>query len=357
LDTKSIFLDFILKEWLLIFSIFGFFLTTIYIKHFPSYSIQEWQVLFILFVLFVVVNGLYKNGLLLKIARSIERGKFIPLKLIIGTYLLSMLVTNDVALIIIVPLTLSLNIDRKDLLIILEILAANSGSSLTPIGNPQNLYLYLFYHIPPKIFIETIAPFSLFFLLLLAIFSIFLKSQVNLSETLPVPTSKKAYIYLGSLIIVLLIVFHLLPLLMGVVILIFALLFDRDSLKIDYSLIITFFFFFGIATNLKSILASELNHSGHIFLFSLLASQIMSNVPAALLFAKFTSNWRALLWGVNAGGFGSLFASFANLIGYKLYLEHESNKIMSFTKRFLIIDYVALFLSIVLYFMLYPSGT
>jgi Na+/H+ antiporter NhaD/arsenite permease-like protein len=104
-------------------------------------------VLFILFVLFVVVKGLQRSGLLLRLSQRIEGGQFIPLKLVIATFCLSMLVTNDVALTVIVPLTLFLNIDRKDVLVILEALAANAGSALTLFGNPQNLFIYWFYQI------------------------------------------------------------------------------------------------------------------------------------------------------------------------------------------------------------------
>lgn len=142
MKPQVIFIDFVLKEWLLIASGIGFALFSLYTKHLPIYSINELQVLFILFVLFITVNGLQKSGLLLKIAQSIEKGKVIPLKLVLATFFLSMLVTNDIALIVIVPLTLSLNINRKDILVILEALAANSGSAFTPIGNPQNLYIY-----------------------------------------------------------------------------------------------------------------------------------------------------------------------------------------------------------------------
>jgi len=142
----------------------------------------------------------------------------------------------------------------------------------------------------------------------------------------------------------------------GVAVIIFALIFDRKVLRIDYALLLSFFFFFGIADNLKLILASELSHSGHIFLFSALASQVMSNVPATLLFAKFTSNWQALLWGVNAGGFGSLFGSLANLIAYKIYITHEGrNSVAGFTAKFLILGYLSLFVSMGLYSILYQA--
>jgi len=312
------------------------------------------QILFILFVLFVAVNGLQKSGLILKIAQSIEKGKAIPLKLVLTTFFLSMLVTNDIALIVIVPLTLSLNINRKDILVILEALAANSGSAFTPIGNPQNLFIYWFYDVPPDTFINTIAPFSLVLLGLLIISSLFVKIRNNLQERKVQKINKKSYIYVVLLVVVFLTVFRVLPVSAGFIVILFALIFDRKALHVDYALLFTFLLFFGIADNLKVILASDMSHSGHIFLFSALASQVISNVPAALLFAKFTFNWQALLWGVNAGGFGSLFGSLANLIAYKIYVTHENtNNTAVFTAKFLIMGYVALFISIGLYFLLY----
>ncbi len=348
--------DFILKEWLIIMSGCVLVLTAIFAKHFPSYSVQEMQVLFILFVLFIAVNGLQKSGLILKIAKNMEKGKVIPLKLVVITFLLSMIVTNDVALIVIVPLTLSLNINRKDILVILEALAANAGSALTPVGNPQNLLIYWFYGIHPGIFIKTIAPFSLILLGLLIITSLFVKTKNVFQESLVQKISKKAYVYGILIFVVLLTVFHILPVLTGIVVILFAVIFDRKTLQIDYALLFSFLFFFGIADNLKIILAPEISHSGHIFLFSALASQVMSNVPATLLFVKFTSNWQALLWGSNAGGFGSLFGSLANLIAYKIYLTHEGkSNITRFTAKFLFMGYVALFVSIGLYFILYHT--
>ncbi len=345
-----------MKEWLLIASGIGLALTVFYTKQFPVYSINEMQVLFILFVLFVAVNGLQKSGLILKIAQSIEKGKVIPLKLVLTSFFLSMLVTNDIALIVIVPLTLSLSINRKDILVILETLAANSGSALTPIGNPQNLFIYWFYGVPPDTFIKEIAPFSLVFLGLLIISSYFVKIRNDLQESEVQKINKKAYIYGGLLMVVLLTVFHIVPVLSGIVVVLFALIFDRKALCVDYALLFSFLFFFGIADNLKVILASEMNHSGHIFLLSAVASQVISNVPATLLFAKFTLNWQALLWGANAGGFGSLFGSLANLIAYKIYVTHEkTNNTAEFTLRFLIMGYVALFVSIGLYFLLYQT--
>lgn len=356
MKVQASFIDFVLKEWLVVASGVGLVLTSVYIKRLPEYSSNEMQVLFLLFVLFIAVNGLLKSGAILKIAQRIEKGDLIPLKLVVITFFLSMLVTNDISLIVIVPLTLSLNVNRKGILVILEALAANAGSALTPVGNPQNLFIYWFYEVPPYIFIKTIAPFSLIFLFLLIITSLAVRTQRVLQENHIQKLNKKAFIYGVLLAIVLLAVFHVLPILSAAVVILFALIFDRQSLNVDYALLFSFLFFFGIADNLKVILSSEITHSGHIFLFSVLASQVMSNVPTALLFANFTPKWEGLLWGVNAGGFGSLFGSLANLIAYKIYVTNAGvNDTAKFTVKFLTMGYIGLFISIGLYFLLYGT--
>jgi Na+/H+ antiporter NhaD/arsenite permease-like protein len=347
-------IDFILKEWLLMASGVGLVLTSLHEGHLPAYSARELEVLFILYALFVAVKGLQTGGLIAHLAMRIERGAAVPFKLVVATFFLSTFITNDIALIVIVPLTLALNVPRKGLLVILEALAANAGSALTPFGNPQNLFIYWYYHLDPVVFLRTMAPFALVFLVLLALASLCLKSGKPPAPAQPPPAVAAAsYIHGLLLLLVLLSVLRVLPMWTGLGVFIYALGWDRKALRVDYPLLISFFFFFGLAENMKTILASEITHSEHLFLFSALASQVMSNVPAALLFAKFTSNWEALLWGTNAGGFGSLVGSLANLIAYRLYVTHEgTNDTAAFTTRFLVMGYVAFFIAIGLYFLL-----
>ncbi|NOX84438.1 MAG: hypothetical protein GXO86_00505 [Chlorobi bacterium] len=352
MKTKRTWTDFILKEWLLLAAATGFVLTSGYLKQLPSYSVQEYEVLFILFSLFVVVKGLEHSGLISRISYTLEKGRAVPLKLIVATLLLSMLITNDAALIVLVPLTLMLNIKHKDILVILEALAANAGSALTPFGNPQNLFIYWYYNLSPGEFISTIAPFTVLFAILLILSTLLIRTK-RIPETSQ-KTKKveySAYIYGALLILVLLVVLRILPVYAAALVFIYVLIFERKSLFIDYSLILSFFFFFGVAENLKVFLGTHFEHPGHIFLFSVASSQVMSNVPAALLFAKLTTQWKALLWGTNVGGFGSLIGSFANLIAYKLYINNnETNHIVSFTTKFLLLGYLAFFIGIGLYF-------
>jgi len=339
-------------------SLMGLALTSAYGGAIPLYSRRELKVLFILLVLFVAVKGLQLSGVLSRVARTIERGGAIPAKLVLTTYLLSMLVTNDIALLVMVPLTLALDVDRKDLLVILEALAANAGSALTPFGNPQNLFIYWFYGVGTAAFIWAISPFSVVLFVMIVVFSFMVKTRNGSQEPVEVPVDgKRACAYALLFLVVLLTALGVLPLPAGGLVIVFASLFDRRALRVDYALLLTFFFFFGLAGNLKVLFASEIAHSGHIFLLTALASQIMSNVPATLLVAKFTHNWKALLWGANTGGFGSLFGSLANLIAYKVYAARcSAGERRRFTARFLAVGYGAFVVSIGLYFSLHFAG-
>ncbi len=370
---QPVLLDFFLREWLLLVSLSGLVITSIYARQLPCYTRDGMQIIFILLALFIAVKGLERSDLIMHISQRIEKGSMLPLKLICLTFFLSMLITNDVALVVIVPLTLALNTNRKDILIILEALAANAGSALTPIGNPQNLFIYWFYHVAPLTFIVTIAPFAIFFLVLFSLVALLVKTsptatgqaQDDINNTgkidstrIKLPRIKNtAWVYGVLLLIVILTVLHLLPVWVGIIVIIYAALFDRGSLHIDYALLLTLVCFLGISGNIKVLLLSlsssspSLNNAEHVFIFSTLSSQVISNVPATLLFAPFTTQWKALLWGASVGGFGSLVGSLANLIAYKLYISHKGTcNVLNFTTKFLIAGYIALVAGVLLYF-------
>ena len=357
MENRRYFVDFILREWLLFASFAGLLTTSIYLKRVPPYSKDEFEVLFILAVLFVIVKGLETSGFLAWISGRLQKGRLLSLKLVMATFLLSMVVTNDVSLVVIVPITLLMDIPQKGILVILEALAANAGSALTPFGNPQNLFIYWHYQVAPWEFVKEIAPLSLLFLVLLAVAVLcFVKmeEESNAQTAGTVAVEKGAFLYGAFLVVMVLAVLHLISIWIGVAVLAYTLLFDRRSLKIDYLLLLTFVCFFGLAENFKVLLSSNINHPQNIFLFSALVSQVISNVPAALLFANFTVKWKALLWGTNVGGFGSLVGSLANLIAYKLYVSNgEGGDMGDFTLMFLVFGYVSFFIGVGLYLLLY----
>jgi Na+/H+ antiporter NhaD/arsenite permease-like protein len=253
-----------------------------------------------------------------------------------------------------VPLTLLLNIDRKDYLVILEAIAANAGSALTPIGNPQNLFIYWYYNTPVSEFIKTIAPFSVIFLILLIAAALQLKVTMNGRETAgKLNFINKAYIYGILLVIIILAVLRLLPVAAGIISIIYAIMADRKSLRIDYALLISFFCFFGFADNIKIFLSRVPGYADHIFLGSTIGSQILSNVPVTILFAKSTLHWKSLLWGASVGGFGDPVGSLANLIAFKIYLSNNRNNgSRRFIIKFLVIGYTAFMVGILLYIII-----
>ncbi len=359
MKTETGWFDFLIKEWILLAALSGLLLTSIYLGRIPAYSRSDFEILFMLLVLFVCGKGMENSGVFAQLARRLERGRFTPLKLVATTYGLSMFVTNDVALLVIVPLTLLLRSPRRHLLVILEALAANSGSALTPFGNPQNLFLYWHYHLSFGQFLRAIAPLSGFFLVLLlaAASALDRGKEGSREETQPIePLGLTSRVYPVLTGLMILVVLKVLPLMAGLVALLYASCFDRRSLRVDYALLLTFFVFFGLTDNIKAMaVLGGIEHTRHVFLLSAMASQVMSNVPAALLLADFTQNWKALLWGSNVGGFGNLIASFANLIAYRLYVTGPgvtASQGRRFTAQFLAAGYLSFFLGILLFALL-----
>jgi len=331
----------LLREWLFFAAFVGMVAVSLYFKKLPAYSLNDFQVLFLLFVLFIIVNGLERTNVFLKAATVIEKGRFVPLKLILLTAVLSAIVTNDVALLIIVPLTMKMEIRPKAGLVILEAMAANAGSALLPFGNPQNLFIYWFYHINIIYFVKTI--YFLSFVSIGAIVLLLLLMNFRCDKVAfisDIKIKKGCWVYLICLAILILIIIHILPIYIGVIPILYAFVFDRKSLQVDYLLLATFFCFFGFTDNLRGILQYTIEKGGDVFLFSAIVSQFIGNVSSVLLFSDFTHNWKALLWGVNVGGFGNLMGSFANLIVYRIYTKDlSSSEIKNFLIRFHLIGY------------------
>ena len=341
------------NEWLLILSALGLLLTSIIAWRVPSYTRSDFEILYILLVLFIITTGLRRYDVLGTLARRIEQGRLISVKLVLATFFFSMLVTNDVALMALVPLTLLLNVPHREWLVIAEALAANAGSALSPFGNPQNLFIYWHYNATFTDFVSAIAPFSIVFLVLLVIGAMVIRAPGNpRASSEHSPLSRRAWFYIAALFIFALAVLRVLPLAIGVVVILYVLIADRGSLRIDYALLLTFACFFGFTDNLQVLLEKYLVHRRHVFLLAAFLSQFISNVPTALLLADFTKHWRSLLWGVSVGGFGSLVGSLANLIAYRIYVRSEPGNTRAFTAKFHLASYTAFFIGIALYFIL-----
>lgn len=298
------------------------------------------RVLCLLFCLMAVVLGLQDCGLFAALAQRLLSGRkqvrLLLLILVLLPFFCSMLVTNDVALITFVPfaiLVLGL-IGRRELLIrtvVLQTLAANLGSMATPVGNPQNLFLYAAYRLTAGQFFPAVLPLALVSLFGLSTAALCAQAgqiEVTFHEQVKLGY-RRLCLWIGLFALCLLSVFRLLPyeILTAAVLCCTAVFAPQLLSKVDYSLLLTFACFFLFAGNLGRIapvrdcLTALLAQS--TLLSSVLASQVISNVPAAVLLSGFTGDWQGLLMGVNIGGLGTPISSLASLISLKLYLRTE----------------------------------
>lgn len=338
-------------------------------KNYISYI--DFRVLALLFCLMAVVRGFSSIGVFTRLGTMllthVHSLRMLSALFIFLCFFFSMLITNDVALITFVPFTilvLSMAEQKKFLIpvIVLETIAANLGSMLTPLGNPQNLYLYTISGLSIGAFVRIMLPYSFVSAILLLIFILFLPKDTvstataantaNSTNTVTasntsnviceaVKARKNSRIlfafYLILFLLCLLTVLHILPyqILFFLVLTGFLLLDYRVLKDVDYFLLLTFLCFFIFIGNMKQIsLVHELISKllvHHEVLMGIGTSQIISNVPAAILLSGFTDDYSALLIGVNLGGLGTLIASLASLISFKFYTNSNGSD----TRRFL----------------------
>ena len=299
----------------------------------------DFRVLCLLLCLMAVVAGFKKLGafdtLTSQLLQKIKNGRTLSAALVLLPFFCSMAVTNDVALIVFIPFTLGLlsQLGCNNAAIpmcVLQTVAANLGSMATPVGNPQNLYLYSEFALLPADFFSVVLPLTAISLLCLtaASFPVLPKALPQTHLHCTEKGSGKTYLLYGVLFLLcLLTVFRVVPypVTTGIVV---AVIFvtDRKLLKeIDFMLLLTFVCFFVVSENLgrleivRTFLQTLLEKNA--LLTAIGASQVISNVPAAILLSGFTDNWKALLAGTNIGGLGTPIASLASLITLKLYLR------------------------------------
>ena len=360
--TKA-FKSFIQKETLLCIAFALACISSVFVKPDREYiGYIDLRVLGILLSLMLVVAGLKQAGLFDSIGASLLKmmrgAKGLSLVLVLLCFFTSMLITNDVALITFVPFAIyTLKKANKEELVmkvvVLQTLAANLGSMLTPVGNPQNLYIYQTSGMKIGQFFSVMAPYTLASLILLVI-ALFVMVKDTSDLVVDVEVIRLNFLELivyGVLFVLcLMVVLRLIPywIALGLVV-IYLLIFDRRLLaEADYSLLFTFVFFFIFTGNLGRISAiSEflgLLVSGHEIEVGIVSSQIISNVPATLLLAPFTDNFKSLLIGVNLGGMGTLIASMASLISYKKFVVYSPDNKGKYFRLFTVMNLIFLVL-------------
>lgn len=352
----------------------AFVLTVISICFVPVSKVYvsyiDYRVIALLFCLMAVVEGFKSAGVFAGISYMVlsrtKNSRRIAVMLTLLCFFSSMLVTNDVALITFVPLTFFILGDNDDInevifLIVMETIAANLGSMATPIGNPQNLYIYAYYNMKSGEFFKTILPYSILSLLLIVILmNIHMKKATMDIEIEPVKNIPYGKILRYGILFLLCIltVFKVLDYrICFLVILAVMLVFDRKLLKnVDYMLLLTFVCFFIFVGNLGQIDAIREFVSkameGKTMLAGVILSQIISNVPAALMLSGFTKDASELLVGVDIGGLGTLVASLASLISYKFFAQKYPDRIGKYIKTFTIYNVSFLIILVLTAFLL-----
>ncbi|HEC88806.1 MAG TPA: citrate transporter [Thermoplasmata archaeon] len=305
------------------------------IINYPSFV--DWNTIIALTGLLIITTGLKESGCF-NILSGILLKKFktesgLSIYFILLSVLLSTFLTNDVSLFIIIPLTLSVHdIVKNDIskLVILEAISVNVGSALTPIGNPQNIFLWHMWSIPFTTFIIKMFPLVIVSLTVLLLFAwiIFPPKKIKLSKGIKNALPNKTLFVFSTMMLIVYVIFletkwnYLLLL----IIFIFYILFYRTiPVKTDWLLLFLFVVIFidfhiistiTIISNGVNIL--NLHSANNVFLLTALISQLISNVPASVLVSKFSHNWFAIAYGANIGGNGLVIGSLANIIALRL---------------------------------------
>lgn len=348
---------FLKKEMVLIVAMALALLTSLFVK--PKLEDIDFKVLILLFNLMIVVSAFKEFKLLdymaMHLLKRCRSERITLLSLVFMTFTSAMFMTNDVALITFVPFTLIIGQKiKKDMLkwIVFQTLAANLGSALTPMGNPQNLYIYTHYNVNNSAFLKAALPImalGIVFLLLL----IFREKNRELTfemEEIFIKNKLLLSVYVLLFLIVLVSVFKWLDYRIAFFAVVsMSLLLKRDLFKrVDYSLLLTFIGFFIFVGNLSSVqwikegMEHFLRTPLRTYIGALGLSQIISNVPATMLLSRFTQHWEALLYGVDVGGMGTLIASLASVISYKLYVSEHKEKGGAYLKCFTIYNAIGL---------------
>lgn len=329
----------------------------------------DYKTLTCLFCVLAVVCALKNINFFYMLAKKVvqlfKTARMSVLALVYITFIGSMLIANDMALLTFLPLGyFVLTTTNKEkymaFTFIMQNIAANLGGMLTPFGNPQNLYLYSKFQIPNLEFVSIMLPSFLISVLLITICClIFVKSEplkINDEKIVLNPTRTIIYLMLFALSIA--IVFRGIPYWVGLIVIpIFLFFMDKKALKmVDYPLLLTFVFFFIFAGNMSRI---DLIHeffnrllTESTLLSSVLSCQFISNVPSAILLSQFTNNYADLLVGVNIGGTGTLIASLASLITFKEYIKHNPDKMKKYIIQFSLFNFAFLFILIISTYLL-----
>jgi len=300
------------------------------------------KVLVCMFGLMIAVGGMYEQNFFtvvaIKLVKRFHSVRNIALVIVLTTFTLGMLITNDAVLLTLVPFSIFVMKEirqEKHLLgvVILQTIAANLGSAMTPMGDPQNIYLFTRFSIPFFIFLKSMLPVTMtgLFLIVATTLAAFPKTEVEPIKQVAYLNDRRIYVYFLIFAIAILCILGVLgDLVTLIIVMILSLMFGRTLFKrVDYPLLLTFSAFFVFTGNISqigsiaSVMTSFLQSPTSVYFMGLVTSQFISNVPAAVLLSSFTpENYIVnLLQGVNVGAMGTIIASLASLIAFKFVLK------------------------------------
>ncbi|WP_404589084.1 SLC13 family permease [Enterococcus sp. UD-01] len=313
----------------------------------------DFKVIFCLFGLMLLVKNIEQLGVLTYFAEKLidlsKTTRSLIRNITLLAFFSSMLLTNDVAILTLMPIYLMITrklpmLKNKAFGAVILIIAANLGSSFFPVGNPQNLFLFSYYKLSAGAFFRWALPLLLFSLLILSLAFFFVKKETIPTQQTAFPElDKKKLSFLTIIgVFILLSVFNVCSYLIVIPLttVLLASYQPKTVKQVDYRLLWTFVFFFIAVGNfsqlewISALIKRLFTTSQGTFFGSIIVSQGISNVPAAILIAPFTTQAQALFWGVNVGGLGTLIASLANLIGFKVYREYYPQRSKSFLAQF-----------------------
>lgn len=323
----------------------------------------DFKTLSCLFCVLSVVCAFKNINFFYILAKSIVKvfrsTRYAVLALVYITFIGSMLIANDMALITFLPLgyfvlTTTNNKKHMAFTFIMQNISANLGGMLTPFGNPQNLYLYTKFNIPNGEFIRIMLLPFVISIALITVCCMFVENKpLRIEDESNVLPKGRTAVYSLLFVLSIAIVFRTVPYQLGLVVIPLTLIFmDRKALRmVDYPLLLTFVFFFIFSGNLsrltpvKQLFSFLLSKS--TLIFSTLSCQVISNVPSAILLSQFTDNYRDLLIGVNIGGVGTLISSLASLITFREYTLHNPQKTKQYIAMFSALNFTFLIVLLV----------
>lgn len=329
-------------------------------------SYINFSTLILLFCLMSAVAGFNDTGIFIRISSFLvskcHTSRLLMFILMNICFFSSMLITNDVALITFVPVTAALfssaGIDKKNNLIyavIIETFSANLGSMMTPIGNPQNIFICSNYGLSASDFFKTMLPYGIVSYVILSLMVFLISNEkIEPSANTGIKAIPKVRTLIYSVIFIICVLtvsgFINQYICLAVCLILIFLSDFRILSKVDYALLITFVCFFIFSGNIGNIeeiqkfISSVIN--GNEIIAAALTSQVISNVPSAVLLSGFTDNAEKLLIGVNIGGLGTPVASLASLISYKYYSKSENAKNGKYMLLFMLIGFAMLLIMI-----------